>query len=145
MSESYYVSVHLLTLFLGLARGCPESIELIRSGTICPGQVGFFQCTLTSLFQVGWNVNGEVSSFVPGDAVGARHTGHSTVAYLVDRVPVDGPNRFNWTSVLYYTPDPSISGRVNVTCSGGTSEDECTRTTFVMGKLLPMRVRACRV
>ena len=84
-------------------------------------------------------MNGEFSSFVPDDAVGSRDTSHSTVAYLVARAPVDGPNIFNWTSVLNYKPDPSISESVvNVTCSGGTS-DKCTSTTLVVGKSLSLR------
>ena len=119
---------------LGQVQECPDSIELIHNGTICPGQVGVFQCTLTGATLVDWNVNGEVLNFIPSNGVGDSRSGadSSTVAYLVARTEPDGSNMFNWTSVLNYRPDSSIRGSVPITCSGGIMP--CRDTTLVVGK-----------
>ena len=80
-------------------------------------------------------MNASTSNFIPSDMVGSRSDIiPSTVAYLVERTP-DGTS-FNWTSVLNYTPDPSVRGSVPVSCSGGSIP--CRDTTLVIGKSLPL-------
>ena len=117
---------------LGQVQECPDSTELIHNGTICPGQVGVFQCTVTGAELLEWSVNGDVLNFLSGDAVGGSKPGNgsNTVAYLVARTEPDGSN-FKWTSLLNYKPDPSIRGRVPITCSGGIMP--CRDTTLVIG------------
>ena len=88
--------------------------------------------------QIDWSVDGDTLSFIPADTVGDTDTDTSTVAYLKEQTPVDRSRSvFNWTSEVYYTPDPSISGNVTVTCgTGGVMH--CMVTVLVIGKL-PIR------
>ena len=85
---------------------------------------------MTSTTLIAWNVNGVVLSFLSGANVGAIDPGNitpntSTVAYLVARTP-DG-SAFKWTSVVYYTPDPSIRGSVPVVCGGLIAQHHISR------------------
>ena len=86
-----------------------------------------------------WNVNGVTFGFIPADTVRVINIDTSIVAHLVARTPVNG-SAFNWTSVVYYTPDPSISGSIPVTC--GTGIMHCMDTVLVIGKLIITPIRA---
>ena len=79
-----------------------------------------------------WNLDGEVLDFFSRDSVGDSETEPSTVAYLVARTP-DG-SLWNWTSVVFYTPDAGIRGSVPILCGGGGASD-CTRDIIVVGRL----------
>ena len=75
-----------------------------------------------------------VSVFLHDSAVGmSDSSGSDIVVYLVARTSV-GSNRFDWTSVLFYTPDPSVRGSATISCSGGVVP--CRSTVLVIGKLL---------
>ena len=121
-------------MVISIGQNCPDSIELIHNDTICPGQVGVLQCTLTNSIQVDWNVDGIFLVFSSGDIVGDSVTRSGTIAYLVARTP-EG-RLWNWTSVVFYTPGPSVRGSVSVLCGGGGASD-CTKHILVIGELLP--------
>ena len=90
--------------------------------------------------QIDWSVGGDTLSFLPADTVGDTDTDTSTVAYLKARTPVDG-SAYNWTSEVYYTPDPSFSGDVTVACGTG-GVIHCMVTVLVIGKLIITPIRA---
>ncbi len=104
------------------------------SETLCPNQVGLYRCK-TSIRSLEWLIQSRLQDegglFNGFSLTGSKvPIGPHAVAYLIDR-EVDDTNLGNRTSILEYTPDPSIVGNITVTCEFSI---ECSKTVMIVGE-----------
>lgn len=121
--------------------GCPDNVQLVVGRTlICPGECGFYKCTIINGFGLEWVVDGEPKRFSAFDMLNYRLSiGTSSVFYLVGR-SIGDTTQGNRTSILEYTPDSSIRKPVTITCREEGSE--CSEDVMVMGEFGVMNIIA---
>ena len=111
--------------------GCnTPNIQLMGDDIICPGEVGFFECTVTNSGVLTWSIStGDSVGFLPSDSVAMDKSVDTSgsIAFLRS-VSQQG----NFTAMLRYKPDPSMKGAVNVSCLNG-DENWCRKTLTVIG------------
>lgn len=122
--------------FLASGDKCVEvdTIELLGTDIIVPGDVGIFRCKTMDSPQLFWSVNGtELFGFDALAVTGAEAQSFASKAELVD---VNIADNFlgNRTSFLMYTSDPNFTGYVNITCDGGRVNTDCVHSLNIKGK-----------
>ena len=110
-----------------------SNVQLKGDDIICPGEVGFFECTVTNSGVLTWRIStGGSVGFLPSDSVVVdKPVGTSDSIAFLRSVSRQG-QLGNFTAMLRYKPDPSMKGAVNVSCLNG-DENWCRKTLTVIG------------
>ena len=110
-----------------------SNVQLKGDDIICPGEVGFFECTVTDSETMLWFIStGGSVAFIPSDSVAEDvNIGTSGSIAFLRKVSRQGPLG-NFTAMLRYELDPSMKGTVNISCLNNANNG-CRKTLTVIG------------